>query len=315
MDPTSFTKTSFCNVEVDNITDNESKSYILNHMNIHTNIQYNSRYAKVFNKQFANNLNNPHILCLKSSGTPYLLYITKINDIKYIFFIDKKLNQGYSYPKIFILPIVFQDSFYQNSLFECELLRDKQNKWSILIGDSYILEGKSMKKMIIIDRIQKLHSLFNEYQECEFNKQCQLVIKKYFDYKDYENIMKEFVPNLSYDIRGIYFIPLKWNYSNILYLFKKDRYIDNNHKNKQEIVKEDIMIQNFRIMKTLKPDVYELYTTKNDQLEKIGNALVQSIEDSHKLLNIFKNKDICEKVIMKCQYNSFLKKYRPLEII
>ena len=75
------------------------------------------------------------------------------------------------------------------------------------------------------------------------------------------------------------------------------------------------MIQNFRIMKTLKPDVYELYTTKNDQLEKIGNALVQSIEDSHKLLNIFKNKDICEKVIMKCQYNSFLKKYRPLEII
>ena len=172
-----------------------------------------------------------------------------------------------------------------------------------------------MKKMIIIDRIQKLHSLFNEYQECEFNKHSQLVIKKYFDYKDYENIMKEFVPNLSYDIRGIYFIPLKWNYSNILYLFKKDRYIDNNHKNKQEIVKEDIMIQNFRIMKTLKPDVYELYTTKNDQLEKIGNALVQSIEDSHKLLNIFKNKDICEKVIMKCQYNSFLKKYRPLEII
>ena len=28
MDPSSFTKTSFCNVEIDNITTNESKKYI-----------------------------------------------------------------------------------------------------------------------------------------------------------------------------------------------------------------------------------------------------------------------------------------------
>ena len=29
MDPSSFTKTSFCNTEIDNITTNESKEYIL----------------------------------------------------------------------------------------------------------------------------------------------------------------------------------------------------------------------------------------------------------------------------------------------
>ena len=31
MDPSSFTKTSFCNIEIDNITTNESKKYILNY--------------------------------------------------------------------------------------------------------------------------------------------------------------------------------------------------------------------------------------------------------------------------------------------
>ena len=54
MDPTNFTKTSFCNVEIDNITTNESKEYILNQMSILcSDIKYNSRYAKVYNEQYS----------------------------------------------------------------------------------------------------------------------------------------------------------------------------------------------------------------------------------------------------------------------
>ena len=94
MDPSSFTKTSFCNIEIDNITTNESKKYILNSLSLLcSNIKYNSRYAKVFNEQFSKNLNNPHVFFLKSSGTPYLLFLTQINGVNYNFFIDKKLKK------------------------------------------------------------------------------------------------------------------------------------------------------------------------------------------------------------------------------
>ena len=79
MDPSSFTKTSFCNIKIDNITTNESKKYILNMLHLLcSGIKYNSRYAKVFNEQFSKNLNNPHIFFLKSSGTPYLLFLTAL---------------------------------------------------------------------------------------------------------------------------------------------------------------------------------------------------------------------------------------------
>ena len=62
MDPTSFTKTSFCNIKIDNITTNESKQFILNQLSILcSDIKYNSRYAKVFNDQFSKNLKNKHI--------------------------------------------------------------------------------------------------------------------------------------------------------------------------------------------------------------------------------------------------------------
>ena len=90
MDPKSFTKTSFCNSKVDNITENTSKKYILDQMSILcSDIKYNDRYAKIYNDKFSNNLNNIHLLSLKSMGNPYLLFITQISSLNYAFLIDK----------------------------------------------------------------------------------------------------------------------------------------------------------------------------------------------------------------------------------
>ena len=186
MEPSSFTKTSFCNIEIDNITKNESKQYILNQMSLLcSGIKYNSRYAKVFNEQFSKNLNNPHVFFLKSSGTPYLLFMSQINGINYCFFIDKKIKEGYDYPKIFILPYQFSPELYKGSLFECELIRKKNKKWCLAINDIYYHEGKSLKKTIIIDRINTIHTILtNQFTENDFHSTCPLFIKKYFDYKD-----------------------------------------------------------------------------------------------------------------------------------
>ena len=127
MDPSSFTKTSFCSIEIDNITTNESKKYILNSLSLLcSNIKYNSRYAKVFNEQFSKNLNNPHIICLKSSGTPYLLYCTKINEVNYCFLIDKKVKVGYAYHKIFVTHYKFNQEVFNGTLFETELLKNNR---------------------------------------------------------------------------------------------------------------------------------------------------------------------------------------------
>ena len=103
MDPKHITRTSFCDKKIDNVTDNSMKKYILDNLNIKTGVKFNQRYAKVYNEQYKNNLNNPHIICLKSSGTPYLLFCTQINDVNYCFLIDKKVKDGYEYPKIFIV--------------------------------------------------------------------------------------------------------------------------------------------------------------------------------------------------------------------
>ena len=326
MDPTSFTKTSFCNVEIDNITTNESKEYILNQMSIFcSGIKFNSRYAKVYNEQYSKNLKNPHIFCLKSSGTPYLLFLTQINSTNYCFLIDKKLNDKYSYPKILIVPYTFSNELYNGTLFECELIRDKNNKWSLGINDIYYNQGKCMNKIIIIERLNSIHNLFeNLYTQSEYSEVCPIFIKKYFDYKDMEFVKKEFIPQLSYNTRGFYFVPMRVDYSKILYLLPRDNSSNHSMKNQKiepkkkqthnQVCKHKGNTRVFRIMKTMKPDVYELYLKDEENLVKKGIALVQTTELSHKLFSFFKNKDQLSEVKVECVFNNDFKKWVPIKL-
>ncbi len=305
MDPKHITRTSFCNKEVDNVTDNAMKKYILDNLKLKTDIKYDSRYAKVFNEQFKKNLNNPHIFCLKSSGTPYLLFCTQINDINYSFLIDKKVKDGYEYPKIFIVHYRFDPELFQGTLFEVELTRDKNNSWSVLIGDLYHMSGISMKNTQIPDRINHCNNIFeNKYIDDSFCNICPLSIKRFFDIQEVEYVINEFIPKLTYRVKGFYFVPLKTSYSKILYLLKENDYKQVNSVNKSLI--------SFRIIKTVKPDIYELYlyNEQKSSIIKHSYATVKNIEKSKWLKELTDKKDEC---IVECKFNPLFKKWEPVK--
>jgi hypothetical protein len=345
MDPTSFTQTSFCGSQVDNITENEAKDYILTQMGILCGgTKYNSRYAKIYNPQYKRNLKNPHIVCLKSSGTPYLLFLTQINETNYCFLIDKKVKEGYEYPKIFILPYRWSSEMYQGTLLECELIRDRNRKWSIGINDIYYGKGKNMNQTIVMDRISCIHTLLQEgFLDSEFTKTCKPFVKHYFDYKDIPAIVENLVPTLPYDIRGFYFVPLKCSYSKLLNLLPRDNPMNvrkgQQGQQGQQVVKNSLkqgpqkqMKQTaqakrtshpqkkkdkasgrlFRIMKTMKPDVYEVYSEDNGEFNKQGTLLVQTSECSKKLFETFQGKSQSDEVRIQCVKNERFDKWEPL---
>lgn len=305
MDPSSLTKTSFSGKTVDNVTNNELKEFILNDMKLKCGgINYNSRYAKVYNEQYSRNLNNPHIICLKSSGTPYLLYCTQINGVNYTFLIDKKIKVGYDYPKIFVTPYQFDSSIFSGSLFETELVRTKGNKWFLLIGDIYYHKSSSCKNRVIMDRMNLIHNLLeNEYNSDSFCDVCPIQVKKYFDYSQKEYIVNEFIPQLDYGSRGFYFVPLKCSYSKILYLFKEGDL----KKPKQQ--KKNTL--NFMIQKTMKRDVYELYLQGPNNIVKHGIACVPNLKCSQLLRDLFN--ETTDEVIVECKFNLKFKKWEPFQ--
>lgn len=304
MDPKHLTRTSFCNKNIDNVTDNSMKKYILDNMKLKTSQSFNSRYAKVYNEQYKNNLNNPHLVCLKSSGTQYLLFCTQINDINYCFMIDKKVKDGYEYPKIFIVHYRFSPEIFNGTLFEVELIRDKENNWSVLIGDIYTLNGESQKNIQITDRMNNcIDVMENKYIMDPFSDICPIKIKKYFDINKLAYIMNEFAEKLPYRIRGIYFVPMKASYSKILYILKDNDYKKVNSTNKKLI--------NFRIIKTVKSDIYELYIYNENRtsIVKHSYASVPDIKSSRWLKDLTDSKEEC---FVECKLNDIFSKWTPI---
>lgn len=305
MDPSSLTKTSFCGKTVDNVTNNEVKQYILDDMKLKCGgIQYNSRYAKVYNQQYSRNLNNPHLICLKSSGSPYLLYCTQINGVNYSFLIDKKVKVGYDFPKIFVTPYQFDTDIFLGTLFETELIRDKHSNWFLLLGDIYYHKSSSTNTTVIMDRVNLIHTILTkQYNSDSFCDVCPIQVKRFFDFKDKDYIMNEFIPNLHYNTRGFYFVPLKCSYSKILYMFKEG------DLKKPEKQKKNTL--NFMIQKTLKRDVYDLYLQGKNNIVKHGIACVPNLKSSQMIRGLFN--DSTEDIIVECKFNDKFQKWEPLQ--
>jgi hypothetical protein len=305
MDPKDINRTNFCNKSVDNIVSNDMKKYIIEDMKLKTSLTPSSRYAKIFNAQYSKNLNNPHIFCLKTYGSPYLLYLTKINNVNYTLLIDKKIKTGHDYPKMFIVQYRFNDDLYYGTLFETELLRDDDNGWQLLLGDIYYHKGKMLKDKVITDRIDIMHDMLkDEYIDDSFCDICPLMIKRYFDMNDKEKAFNEFIPELNYKIRGLYFVPINVRYSNILYMFKDDEL-----KN-LFVTKDNNKRLNFKITKSMKPEIYELHLNDKDTLKQVCYAYIKNIEMSQYIYDLLIDD---EDIIMECEYNDRFKKWEPIK--
>ena len=122
--------------------------------------------------------------------------------------------------------------------------------------------------------------------------------------KNTEMIINDFIPKLSYRVRGFYFVPLKPSYAKILYLFKENDYKKVNSTNKTFL--------SFKIVKTVKPDVYELYLFNEQKTQHIKHsyASIPNIETSKWVKELT---DLKENSNVECQYNTLFQKWVPLK--
>ena len=313
---------SSCKKTGDNVQDSDTKGQIIDILKTKYNINFKSNRAIILTSKTVNYLRNPHFISVKTTGTNYFLFLTNINHINYAFYIDRKVKQGYTYPRIISVKYSFNDDVFKDTLLDGELVKDTDNNWMFLISDLIIAEGVLLKQNIS-HRINYLYELLNKkYREDQHIDICPLVVKKFFNYSQYNELISIFLPNLTYGVRGLYFNSLNTKHANHLFLYPQEKDYNKQNSNKsnkkqyesnkkKDYSNKEHTSLTFQIKSTIQPEIYDLYykNEENDMI-KFDTARVANLKSSKLISKLFKEND---DVFVNCKFNSKFAKWEPFE--
>jgi hypothetical protein len=285
--------------------------------------------------------NNPHLISVRTNGNPYLLYLTRMNFVNQCVFIDKKVQQGYFLPRIILTKFRFDDDlFKEGTLMDGEMVKDRDGHWIFILSDLIGYKGIYLDNLNAVKRLNLLYTIF----ECQFKYDeydvCNFQIKKQFTYDKLEHIITDFIPKLPYTCRGIYFKPLFLKFKDILANFD-DSLIQKVMRRKYKSVGNFLLLEDteklltneshkpvprvpsftnaqdmkamkyFYIKKTNQPDVYEMCDEHNISQ---GNACVPTLKVSKMMRGLFADKNVTDKLFMKCEFSEKFEKYIPVSV-
>ena len=222
-----FSDISFCDRRCDNITSMEFKGKIIKTLKENYNINVTDRYFVQINPNIIRNVaNHQHLMTVQTQGNPYLLFLTRVNNVNCCFFVDKKLKNGYTYPRIVCVKYRFDDSLFNGTVFWGELVRDIQQRWMFILSDILIYRGESLKDKNTIYKTELIYDILTNYYKNDPTMDvCPIQVKKTFTYKEFNKMTNEFIPKLSYRCRGICFNTLSPKHSSYLYIFPRNETI------------------------------------------------------------------------------------------
>ena len=161
-----LSKISFCDKQCSNVNDNKIKAQILQNLDTKYKLQVCTRDYNIINPNILRNVSyNQHILSTYTHGNPYMLYLTKIDGINCVIYIDKKLKEGYTYPKMHCVKYRFADELFQkDTIFTGELVRDTERRWFFLIDNILLYKGMPTNEKNILSKFELIHNIMlNNY--------------------------------------------------------------------------------------------------------------------------------------------------------
>ena len=121
---------SFCDKTFQNVICDDIKNNILNKLTDDYEVCINKKgFVLIQEKYYPNLKKNQHVMTIKSNGNSYYLFLTKYNNINTCFYIDKKIKQGFQFPRILLLKQRFSEDIFNDTLIEGELVRKENNKF------------------------------------------------------------------------------------------------------------------------------------------------------------------------------------------
>lgn len=324
-------------IDAKNFFNDKLKSYDIKILNKHFR-KYDENSIQVIKK-------NPFLVSLKSNGNPYILFLSRFNKTDICLMIDKKIQQGYFLPRMIIDRLSFDKDLFEDTLFDGEMIKYGENKWTYMINDLIVLQGKRLENLNFLKRIKHTHDILEKKYFPLPNQKYSIQVKQYVIPNQVDSLMK-LKNTLPYTSRGLLFKPMYLKFKDILYNFddtlienvkrvtysENNKFIDSNHTNvlsrneidDEEMNKKNGVVNNctyehqtisdkrktFEIQKTEQPDVYILYFENKQH----GFACVSKLQTSKMLRKEFMDSNLNERRRFICEFNDkFHNKWVPIQ--
>ena len=333
---------SFCDKVSFNIKSDETKKYLLDHLDSKYGLKIINKHFDKFEERIMHNLNsNPHLLYVRSNGNPYFLYLTKLNFVNFCIFIDKKIQQGYFFPRMIITHFHFDDELFEDTIFNGEMIKMNDERWTFILDDLIVHNGIYLKDQNVVKRLNTLYTLLKTNYVEDSMDVCRFQVKKFFKYDEINYMITEHIPNLKYTCRGIYFRPLFLRFRDVLVNFD-DSLIKKVERNKYKHIKNFLLLDDqktienqedaskmsksssiastistdnltgqnkYFVRKTNNPDVYEMFDNKGTYIDI---ACIPSMKISKYMRELFSKKNIVDKIELEFEFSTKFNKWIPL---
>lgn len=242
---------TFCKSIGYNLKNDREKSDILDKLLNDYNVNFDDNNLIYSDKILKFILNYEHFVTTITNGNKYWLYLTKFKNTNYSILIDKKIQKGHRFPKMIIVNYRFKDELYNDTLFKCELIRDKKNNWKLIIDDIDVYKGKNIMRKNYIDKIKLIYSILDKkYINDDLLEVCSICVKKIFTYEQLDHMIDNFIENCKYKIIGLSFIPIVSRKKSIVFMFRKLNNEDN-HMNIKLLNSNNSLKESKESVKTL----------------------------------------------------------------
>ena len=323
---------SFCDKVAFNIKSDDTKKCILDYLDRKYGVKIVHKHFEKFcdNRSMQILNQNPHMICVRSNGNPYFLYLMKYNLAQYCIFIDKKIQQGYFLPRMIIVQMMFDECLFEDTIFEGEMIKNNSGSWNYLINDMMVCKGSRLHDINHPKRMTMIYDVLAKHYRWEEYDPFIIGVKTYFKYSDIDKLFNEHIPSLPYTCRGMYFKPLYLKFKDILLNFddslvrkvEKVKYTDTSTpfvmfneittQRSKEIDQASLQCipsntdhKMFGVRKTGTPDVYELYEGTSMQ----GLACVPSIAISKRLRELTKDLNMVDKINLPFEFSTKFSKW------
>lgn len=330
---------SFCGKVVQNLLNDDQKGYFLDKLYNDYQIKINDKDYIILKGKYLSNLHkNKHYLSTVSNGNRYFLYLT-IYEGRYLnLFIDRKVKEGYKYPRILLVDFKFEDCLYQQeTLFNGELIKKNDNSWIFLLSNLLVYQEQKIN-LNIIGKLNIAYRVLSKNYQVSDKQPCTLKVKKIFKIQQISEVLNKIIPDLGYSCKALSFYPDNKSFSNFIYLFdrnkslqkrnnmiKSDSRISNSSselssldnidelkrviESKIEDTNEEIEY-NFKLRNTDCPDIYQLYTKYQEKIIMYGYAHIPSMKCSKYIQKQLLKNDY-QDIIINCRYSNNFKKWEP----